>query len=119
LAAVSRLSAIGATGNRRRRSIGTRALRHPGQGPLERQADPPLHTEGRICTVISGVFYIGLGNAFDEERLQPYPPGGVVVLPGGMPHFHWAKSGTYVTQVSAVGPLGLEYLDPTDDPRNQ
>jgi hypothetical protein len=42
----------------------------------------------------------------------------VVVLPGGTPHFHWAKSGEYVTQVTAIGPLGLEYLDPEDDPRN-
>jgi hypothetical protein len=24
-------------------------------------------------------------------------------------HFHWAKSGEYVTQVSAFGPLGLDY----------
>ena len=38
------------------------------------------------------------------------------MLPGGTPHFHWAKSGAYVTQVSAIGPLGLDYLDPTDDP---
>jgi hypothetical protein len=34
-------------------------------------------------------------------------------------HFHWAKSGAYVTQVTAIGPLGLEYLDPADDPRRQ
>ena len=33
-------------------------------------------------------------------------------------HFHWAKSGEYITQVTAIGPLGLEYLDPKDDPRN-
>ena len=79
---------------------------------------PHQHPEGRVYTVISGVFYIGLGSEFDEERLA-YPPGAVVVLPGGTRHFHWAKSGTYVTQVSAVGPLGLEYIDPTDDPRSQ
>jgi hypothetical protein len=24
----------------------------------------------------------------------------------------------YVTQVTAIGPLGLEYLSPGDDPRN-
>jgi len=35
------------------------------------------------------------------------------------PHFHWAKCGEYVTQVSAIGPLGLEYLNPGDDPRQQ
>ncbi len=80
---------------------------------------PHQHPEDRVYTVISGVFYIGLGSVFDEERLQAYPPGAVIVLPGGTPHFHWAKSGTYVTQVSAVGPLGLEYIDPIDDPRNQ
>ena len=39
------------------------------------------------------------------------------VLPGETWHFHWAKSGEYVTQVSAIGPLGLEYHDDHDDPR--
>jgi quercetin dioxygenase-like cupin family protein len=80
---------------------------------------PHRHPEDRVYTVISGVFYIGLGSRFDEEQLQAYPPGALIVLPGGTPHFHWAKSGAYVTQVSAIGPLGLDYLDPVDDPRNQ
>lgn len=78
---------------------------------------PHRHPEDRVYTVISGVFYIGVGEHFDSEKLEPYPPAAVIVLPGGTPHFHWAKSGEYVTQVSAIGPLGLEYLDPTDDPR--
>jgi hypothetical protein len=47
-----------------------------------------------------------------------YPPGSVIVLPGNTAHFHWAKSGEYVTQVTAIGPLGLEYVDPNDDPRH-
>jgi quercetin dioxygenase-like cupin family protein len=80
---------------------------------------PHRHPEDRVYTVISGVFTIGLGSRFDEGRLQAYPPGAVIVLPGGTPHFHWANSGDYVTQVSAIGPLGLDYLDPDDDPRNQ
>jgi quercetin dioxygenase-like cupin family protein len=79
---------------------------------------PHWHREDRVYTVISGVFYIGLGEQFDGEKLEAYPPGTVVVLPSGTPHFHWAKSGEYVTQVTAIGPLGLEYLDPKDDPRN-
>ena len=48
--------------------------------------------------------------------MQAYPPGSVIVLPGDTWHFHWAKSGEYVTQVTAIGPLGLEYLDPGADP---
>ena len=79
---------------------------------------PHRHQEDRVYTVISGVFYIGRGDRFDEEKLEAYPPGSVVVLPGDTPHFHWAKSGEYVTQVTAIGPISLTYLDPEDDPRH-
>ena len=79
---------------------------------------PHRRPEDRIYTVISGVFYIGLGDHFDAGKLEAYPPGAVVILPGNTSHFHWAKSGEYVTQVTAIGPLGLEYLNSKDDPRN-
>ena len=78
---------------------------------------PHRHPEDRIYTVMSGIFYIGLGATFDPDRLNAYPPGSLVVLPGNTPHYHWARSGEYVTQVTAIGPLGLDYLDPADDPR--
>jgi hypothetical protein len=60
--------------------------------------------------------YIGLGGKFDENRLAAHS-AGTVVLPGGPPHFHWATSGEYVTQVTAMGPPGLSYVHPSDDPR--
>ena len=65
---------------------------------------------------------LGLGLALgvaklDADKVQAYPPGSVIVLPGDTPHFHWAKSGEYVTQVTAIEPLGLEYLNAQDDPR--
>jgi hypothetical protein len=78
---------------------------------------PHKHPEDRIYTVMSGIFYIGLGEAFDDSKLRPFPPGAVIVLPGDTAHFHCAKSGEYVTQVTAVGPLGLDYVNPGDDPR--
>ena len=80
---------------------------------------PHVHPEDRIYTVISGIFYIGIGTKFDASKLKAYPPGSVVVLPGNTPHFHWAKSGEYVTQVTANGPLGISYVNPADDPRNK
>jgi quercetin dioxygenase-like cupin family protein len=80
---------------------------------------PHTHPEDRIYTVISGVFYIGTGTKFDASKLKAYPPGSVVILPGNTPHFHWARSGEYVTQVSARGPLGISYINPSDDPRNK
>jgi quercetin dioxygenase-like cupin family protein len=79
---------------------------------------PHRHPEDRVYTVISGVFYIGLGDQFNAEKLEAYPPGSVIVLPGNSSHFHWAKSGEYITQVTAIGPLGLEYVSANDDPRN-
>jgi quercetin dioxygenase-like cupin family protein len=79
---------------------------------------PHKHPEDRIYTVVSGVFYIGLGEEFDERKLTAHAPGSVLVLPGRQPHFHWAKSGEYITQVTAIGPLGLNYVDPANDPRN-
>jgi quercetin dioxygenase-like cupin family protein len=79
---------------------------------------PHRHPEDRIYTVISGIFYIGLGDQFDAGKLATYPPGTVIILPGNTSHFHWAKSSDYITQVTAIGPLGIEYINPKDDPRN-
>ena len=76
---------------------------------------PHKHPEDRIYKVMEGVFYIGRGEAFDEAKLEAFGPGSV--LPGDTAHFHWAKSGDYITQVSAIGPLGLDYVDDHDDPR--
>ena len=48
---------------------------------------PHRHPEDRVYTVISGVFYIGLGDQFDGDKVQAYPPGSVLVLPGETVHF--------------------------------
>jgi quercetin dioxygenase-like cupin family protein len=78
---------------------------------------PHTHPEDRVYTVISGVFYIGFGRVFDASKLEAYGPGSVVILPGNTPHFHWARSGEYITQVTGQGPLGITYVDRENDPR--
>ena len=83
---------------------GTYAIRVKVPGGVKLM--PHRHSEDRIYTVISGVFYIGLGDEFDDNKLEAYPPGAVIVLPGNTSHFHWAKSGEYIAQVTAIGPLG-------------
>ncbi len=119
LETVSSLSAFGATGNCGRRAFRTGLYVIRVKLPSGVKLTPHQHPEDRVYTVMSGAFYVGPGSRFDEGQRHAYPPGAVTVLPGGAPHFHWTKSGAYVTQVSAIGPLGLEYIDPTDDPRNQ
>jgi hypothetical protein len=80
---------------------------------------PYQHPEDRVYTVMSGVFYIGMGCGFTTDNCRRTRQAPSSCSPAVPPHFRWAKSGTYVTQVSAIGPLGLEYLDPIDDPRNK
>ena len=80
---------------------------------------PHRHPQDRIYTVISGIFYIGLGDQFDAAKFVAYPLAAVIILPGNTSHFHWARSGDYITQVAAIGPLGMEYINSEDDPRNQ
>src|SRR5438477_10101186 len=67
---------------------------------------PHRHPEDRIYTVMSGVFYVGLGDRLDGDKVAAYPPGSVIVLPGDTYRFHWATSGASVSQISAIGPLG-------------
>ena len=50
--------------------------------PAGTQMMPHKHPEDRIYTVMEGVFYIGLGETFDESKLTAYGVGSVVVLPG-------------------------------------
>jgi hypothetical protein len=80
---------------------------------------PHRHPEDCIYTVSSGVFYIGLGDEFDPDKLEACRPGAVIILPGSTSHFQWTKSGDYITQVTAIGPLGVEYINSKDDPRSQ
>ena len=35
---------------------------------------PHRHPEDRIYTVMSGVFYVGLGERFDGDKVKAYPP---------------------------------------------
>ena len=50
--------------------------------PDDTKLMPHKHPEDRIYTVMSGVFYIGLGEIFDADKVMAYPPGSVIVLPG-------------------------------------
>ncbi|RRN63973.1 cupin domain-containing protein [Caulobacter sp. 602-1] len=87
--------------------------------PAGARIAPHRHPEDRTYTVLSGIFYIGLGETFVTDKLQAFGPGSLVVLPGGQPHFHWARDGEYITQVTAMGPLGLDYVASEDDPRRR
>ena len=49
---------------------------------------PHKHPEDRIYAVVSGMFYIGLGDEFDAGKLEGHRPEPVIILPGNTSHFH-------------------------------
>lgn len=75
------------------------------------------HPADEHVTVISGTFQMGMGDAFDAKALTSLPAGSFAVMPKGHHHFASAKGET-VVQVHGVGPWGITYVNPTDDPRN-
>lgn len=77
---------------------------------------PHMHPEEEHITVISGKFGIGTGNEFDTSAVQVLMPGSFVQLPVGMPHFASVEEET-VVQINAIGPFGITYVNPEEDPR--
>ena len=92
LEAVPGVSTWGAPCGCRRPSLGARTLRGQGQGAGRSETDAAQAPRGSDLHGHVGVFYIGLGEQFDGEKVEAYPPGSVIVLPGETWHFHWAKS---------------------------
>jgi len=43
---------------------------------------PHTHLGDRTYTVISGVFYIGVGGSFDGDKVNAYPPAASLSFPG-------------------------------------
>jgi quercetin dioxygenase-like cupin family protein len=80
----------------------------------------PPHTHPGVehITVISGIFNLGMGDTFDETKTKAMPAGSFGYWPAGMKHFVWVKGETII-QVHGIGPWGINYVNPADDPRKK
>jgi quercetin dioxygenase-like cupin family protein len=78
----------------------------------------PPHTHPKVehVTVLSGTMHFGMGEKFNESATQPMPAGTFGYWPAGMAHFVRIEGET-ILQVHGVGPWGIDYLNPEDDPR--
>jgi hypothetical protein len=66
--------------------------------------------EWRTAVVLSGTFYYGLGDRWDESKLVVYPPGTFFSHPSKHPHFAWAKDGVVIIQFTAMGPTSVTQI---------
>ena len=59
-----------------------------------------------------------MGKTVDRSKAQVLPAGSLFALPPGEAHYYFADEDT-VVQLQSMGPWGITYVDPKDDPRNK
>lgn len=79
---------------------------------------PHSHPVDENVTIIAGTFKLGMGETADESTTQALPAGSFLSLPPGTNHFVYTDEET-VIQINTMGPWGLVYVNPEDDPRKR
>jgi anti-sigma factor ChrR (cupin superfamily) len=71
------------------------------------------HPEDENLTVLKGVFLVGMGEAFDETKLQAIRVGNFTTVPKEMRHFAACKGETII-QVHGAGPFKVNWVNPAE-----
>ena len=71
---------------------------------------PHYHPHDAFVTVLSGGYFRGYGNAFDESAAFELTQGTFSVNPAGVSHYEWTTSPAEL-QIQATGPWGSTYVD--------
>jgi quercetin dioxygenase-like cupin family protein len=79
---------------------------------------PHTHPYAETVTVISGSFGIAMGEKF-EKKGEMLKPGSLVANPKRHAHYAWTEDEGVVIQVQYIGPAGIDYINPADDPRKK
>ena len=74
---------------------------------------PHWHPTDENVTVLKGTFLIGMGETFDESKLQTMNVGNSLSMPKEMRHFAMSK-GDSIVQVHGVGPFKVNWVHPAD-----
>ena len=85
--------------------------------PKGRIVQAHSHPDDRTYTVISGTWYIGWGETYDESKLMALPAGSFYTEPAGVPHFVATPDGETVVQITGAGPTRADYVDPAHAPK--
>jgi hypothetical protein len=65
---------------------------------------PHWHPHDRFITVISGTWWVGTGDKFDQENTVPIPTGSFVTHFGKQIHYDGAKDQEVVLEIVGMGP---------------
>jgi len=87
--------------------------------PANFKIAPHFHKAGENVTVLSGVFYVGMGEVFDQKAATEMKVGSFVGIPATHRHFAFAGPEETLIQVHGVGPTDITFVNAADDPRNK
>jgi quercetin dioxygenase-like cupin family protein len=88
--------------------------------PANTRIEAHEHPDDRAATVVSGTWYFGYGDHFEESGLKPLPPGSFYTEPPNEPHFARTGRAPVVLQITGFGPTGTRYTEsakPASPPR--
>jgi anti-sigma factor ChrR (cupin superfamily) len=71
------------------------------------------HPTDENVTVLKGTFLVGMGETFDETKLQTMNVGNFAMMPKEMRHFGMTKGETIV-QIHAAGPFKVNWVNPAE-----
>jgi hypothetical protein len=86
--------------------------------PANYKIAPHWHPAVERVTVLSGTINLGVGDTFDQAKTKALPAGSISIMEPKMNHFAWTSEET-VVQLSGMGPWGITYVNPADDPRKK
>jgi quercetin dioxygenase-like cupin family protein len=86
--------------------------------PANYAIPPHTHPAVERVTVLSGVFHMGMGEKFNRASATAVRAGDMMIMQPGTAHYAWTDGETIV-QLHGIGPWGITYLNPNDDPRKQ
>jgi len=74
---------------------------------------PHTHPDYREVTILSGTWYTGYGEKFDEASLKALPAGSFYTEPANLAHFVEVREPVMI-QVRGTGPSGRAFVNPPD-----
>jgi quercetin dioxygenase-like cupin family protein len=83
------------------------------QGKDGAKVPPHWHPTDENVTVLRGTFLVGMGESYDEAKLQAMATGSFVEVAKEMRHFAKAKGAT-VVQVHGMGPFKVNWVNPAE-----
>ena len=79
---------------------------------------PHSHPFTEVVTVIKGKVGNGLGETFAPEKGELLETGSSFTLPADTAHYLWNEHEAVIL-LTATGPFGVTYVNPSEDPRNK